>query len=240
MERYNLFPIPVWSFDFKDFEFYKKDWIDYLQNKKMYEDYSTTDRLNFTNPNLHKQEIFNPLINFFDSSLKTVYDDMGYDGDIGITGVWATKHPKGGFHHRHTHKNSFLGGVFYLHSSGSLETFSKTTFHNPLTDFLPFSPRVNPKKQLLIRTNTNFNFVPGRLLLFPAWFPHSTAHNQNSERIIIGLNAMPIGQTNSDVFDRYEYVDPKKLNLSDSDLRIERAKREKHMDLKLEDLLKQK
>lgn len=227
MIRHDLFSIPVWSFDFNKFETYKKDWIHYLQNEKIYEDYSNYDRLKFTSPNLHKEEIFKPLIDFFDESLKSVYYDMGHDGDIGMTGMWATKHPKGGFHHRHTHKNSFIGGVFYLYSEGPSETASKTNFYNPLEDFLPFQPRTNPKKELLIRSNYTFNFFPGRLLLFPAWLAHNTTTSQNPQRIILGLNAMPIGQTNRDVFDRYEYVDPKKLNLSDYDLRMENFKREK-------------
>ncbi len=227
MIRHDLFPIPLWSFEFNNFETYKKDWIHYLQNEKIYEDYSTTDRLNFTSPNLHKQGFFKPLIDFFDESLKSAYYDMGHNGDIGLTGVWATKHPKGGFHHRHTHKNSFIGGVFYLYSDGPSETASKTIFHNPLRDFLSFEPSVNPKKELLIGSIYSFSFVPGTLLLFPAWLPHNTLPSKNSQRIIIGLNAMPIGQTNRDVFDRYEYVDPKKLNLSDYDLRMENFKREK-------------
>lgn len=227
MIRHDLFPIPLWSFEFNNFETYKKDWIHYLQNEKIYEDYTKVDRLNFTSPNLHKQDFFKPLIDFFDESLKSAYYDMGHDGDIGLTGVWATKHPKGGFHHRHTHKNSFIGGVFYLHTDGPLETASKTVFHNPLNDFLPFMPRLNPKKELLLRTTYSFNFFPGKLLLFPAWFPHTTTPNENSERIIIGLNSMPIGQTNRDVFDRYEYVDPKKLNLSDYELGMKNFKREK-------------
>jgi ectoine hydroxylase-related dioxygenase (phytanoyl-CoA dioxygenase family) len=49
-------------------------------------------------------------------------------------------------------------------------------------------------------------FEEGSLLMFPGWLEHTTDRNRNEDpRTIIGFNVMPIGKTNIDTFDRYNY-----------------------------------
>jgi len=60
-------------------------------------------------------------------------------------------------------------------------------------------------------------FEEGTLIIFPAWLPHDTARNNmqrtNTTRYILSFNSMPVGSTNVDMFDRYDYPDPSKMKL---------------------------
>ena len=114
MEELNLFATPIWRFRFQDHATYKDKMMSYLDGTDVYQDNTRNNKLYFTHPNLDKSQEFLELKNFIHESLNQVLINLGYQPSIQFTGMWATKHEDTGYHHRHSHGNSFLTGVYYL------------------------------------------------------------------------------------------------------------------------------
>lgn len=111
---------------------------------------------------------------------------IGADG-IEFTGCWATVLAPGAAHPLHQHPNNYLGAIYYLRTPRGADTVN---FHEPRAQAAVIRPPVTE----LTRDNTDqvvFGVRPGRLLLFPAWLPHSVPANAGeSERISISFNLM--------------------------------------------------
>lgn len=212
MEHINLFSVPVYKFRFAEHETCKSKIMDYLNNEEVYKD-NSRGHIDFTGPNLHKLAQFAEFKNFVMNSLSQVMLNLGYVPEIQLTGLWATRHREHGFHHRHSHGNSFLAGVYYLNGTdyNSGTTFFSNNRNNQIV------PARLPKTNLKIRQSWSSKFEEGTLLIFPSWLEHETNINRiektNSVRHILSFNAMPLGKTNSDEFDRFNYLD-----VSDADM----------------------
>ena len=211
MKMLDIFRVPVYSFKFKEHQQFKQDWTKFIDE---YEYKKTQKHFLITDPNLHKRELFNPLRVFFLECVYSVLSDIGFDNDVGITSMWATKHLRDNYHHSHTHGNSFFAGVYYLNSDS--EEASSTVFENPIFDFISLI-RINKPDAERPRTSSSYDhqykerFEEGKLVIFPAWLRHHVKSNKNENRQIIGFNTMPIGITATDPFDRYVYQDFRNL-----------------------------
>jgi uncharacterized protein (TIGR02466 family) len=205
----NLFGIPIYKTRFKHHSVLKPKWLEYLSDKENFRKNTRTGRLLFTSPNIHKEKIFEPLKEFVEDSLKLVMKDGGFTPDIALTGMWATVHPDGGFHHRHHHHNAYWAGVYYL--DGSINS-AGTTFYSPHYYNTIMSPKREKSAPSRMRNEYTSKFEEGTLVIFPAWLQHATASNDlrssGKYRKIISFNSMPVGATNTDPFDRYNYPQP--------------------------------
>jgi uncharacterized protein (TIGR02466 family) len=213
VSRVNLFAIPTYKIRFKDHEKYKKEFIDYIENVEGFPN-TARNTLQFTTANLHKTKVFKPFTDFVHSSLEYVMQDCGWQPSIKVTGIWSTKHEEGGFHHQHTHHNSMWGGVYYLEGT---ENNSGTTFYNPIHYHAILDPaHIKGKPRRFLKAHTS-KFEEGMLVIFPAWLEHTTDRNvlarTGSIRRILSFNAMPVGKTTYDPFDRYNYPDPTALDM---------------------------
>lgn len=206
-----LFPTPVWIYKFPEFDQYKEELFDYFNREDVWLGNEIRNNLVATRAELHKEPLLSPLFTFIQNSLEDAMGRMGYKKGIGITSAWATKHLNGGFHHYHTHRNSFLGAVFYLKSDDNRT--QGTTFHNMTHPLYQIQPAVDPSKEFYFKSFDTCPFMAGSLLVFPAWLPHSTMPHEGEERVVVAVNAMPIGMTNSDHYDRYNYSDPTIMDL---------------------------
>lgn len=207
MELVNAFSIPIYKFKFADHKRLKDKMMEYLLNPEVFvENTLPHNGLHFTAPNLNQMELYKPIVDFMHTNVDLVMSDLGYVSQTQMTGMWATRQDDNSGHHRHSHGNSFLAGVYYLH--GAI-TQVGTTFHFPY-NHTHIIPAKNGRPLKLAKTYTTF-FEEGTLYIFPAWLEHGTGLNKlartGSERYILSFNTMPIGQTNHDVFDRYNYVD---------------------------------
>lgn len=215
MQEIGLFSIPLFKFKNPDYENLKKEVIEYLNDASSY----TNTRpgcpaLQFTSPNLHKLPLFKNFRQFAEQCLTQTMAAMGFIPNIQLTSVWGTRHINRGFHHRHVHGNSFLAGVYYLQGN---KNSSGTIFFNTHKYAQIIKPARSPYGPNKFLDSWTHPFDEGTLLIFPAWLEHTTNFNRvNSEedyRYIIGLNAMPVGKTTGDEFDRYNYQ-----NISDADM----------------------
>ena len=220
METINLFTIPLFKFKYDKHEEVKPSIMNYLNSEKC-EYPSGNNGLLISKPNLHKLEEFKDIKNFFQNCLNESMIALGYYPKIQITGIWATKHENNGSHHRHQHGNTFLIGVYYLHGN---EKNSGTIFYNPNKQLINYIlpkkiPESERRKRIMKLTVTN-NFEEGTLIIFPSWIEHSTNKNMieytNSNRFILGINSMPLGPTNNDPYDRFNYQDITNVEMIDS------------------------
>jgi Putative 2OG-Fe(II) oxygenase len=214
MNRMDLFSIPVYRIKFEDHKKYKDQWIEYLSQPEVCKDTTRRKTLKFTHPNLHKEEMFLPFTNFASECLYAVMGDLGFEPQIQMTGLWGTIQEEGGYHHRHTHGNSFLAGVYYLEGN---QNNSGTTFFNPSKEHRQIIPRRLVGRTTRINNQIDTKFEEGILYIFPAWLEHQTNTNRmaitGSVRKILSFNSMPVGKTNNDPFDRYNFPNTAGLDM---------------------------
>lgn len=210
MKPIEVFKIPVYSFKFKDHDLYKEEWSNFLRDYD-YKGKKKKEHFSITNPNLHKDNIFNPLRVFMLECLYEALKDCGMHFDVGLTSMWGTQQSHGGYHHVHTHGNSFFAGVYYLKSEGA-DKPSGTVFQNALSDFMmirmhkPYD-NLQPAKSTAFHFQQHEKFEEGKLIIFPAWLRHTTKTNKGERRQILAFNSMPIGKSSNDPYDRYDYHD---------------------------------
>ena len=203
MQYREIFGVPLYRNKFDRHEEFKEQYVEFLKQPELYERNSSRDSLQLSHPNLHKEEIFKPLVDFIQESLQNAMIDLGFVPNIELTGLWSTIHPKGGFHHRHTHFNSYLGGVYYL--SGGLNC-GGTTFANISNYHNLIYPARLKNTTCKFKNVFDSTFEEGNMVIFPAWLPHSTPVNTNDEdRIVLAFNTMPVGKTTQDTYDRYNF-----------------------------------
>jgi len=217
MEILNLFPVPVYKFKYNDHDVLKLKAMEYLGNDEAFALNSRKGTgLDFTTPNLHRHPTFKDFANWVHNNTASVMIDLGFHGSLQITALWGTRHRNQVGHHVHQHCNSFLAGVYYLNGSNKN---SGTTFYNVDDNHLRMVPGRIPGRPLKIRNEVTMPFEEGTLLIFPSWLKHRVAPNILSEtesvRYVLAFNSMPVGMTNSDEFDRYNYQDISSAELQD-------------------------
>ena len=212
VEFHKLFYTPVWRFEYPDFDKDRDSLVRYLSKDEHYISEREKNGLQITQANLHKDPNLKKLRDFFIACCETSMNEMGYEPKCGLTSMWATRQRAGGYHHQHRHLNSFLGGSFHLFDATN--NASGTVIVNTDISKYVIEPALNGKEKMF-SPYANMPFVPGTLVLFPAWTSHFTQPTNCTNRIIVALNAMPIGKTNSDHFDRYNFPDPETMDLKE-------------------------
>lgn len=191
MEVIDLFPTPVSWFELGRTITDKE--LEFITNQPTRVNVGNTSSINTYI--LESAELVE-LKTFFEKSLEQyfqkVYAPKSGTG-IRITQSWINYTNPGQYHHKHTHPNSFISGVFYV----------KT---NPETDRIYFCN--DNYKQLKLDSNKSniyntdswwFNSVAGCLILFPSELPHmvNNTDSQGDTRISISFNTFPTGTLGS-------------------------------------------
>ena len=222
--RYDLFPSPIWHFEYPTFERDRHDLVQHLMRDDLYFTDRERNGLQITEGNLHTHdEILVPVRDFIQESFENVMDMMGYDTKCGMTTMWATRHRRGGFHHEHIHRNTFLAGVFYLFDDDG--NAPGTVFRNHSSNLYQIHPRLKPNAPEFLAKVAEVPFVPGTLIVFPAWMNHFTSPSESKVRIIIGANSMPIGKPNADHYHQYDFPDPADIGFMTLDEHIKNGYR---------------
>lgn len=199
----DLFSVPLYEKYFAGHHEFKQTVIDQLLDDDLYIRNTQRSTLKFTHPNLHKEPAFKPFVDFVKEAVTEVFNDLGYIPNFELMGLWATRHIEKGYHHRHLHHNSFLGGVYYF--NGVSGKTAGTTFFSDWKSFVIRPAAISPER-IKIKQNFTTVFEEGKLVLFPAFLEHDTLYNpEDSDRIILSFNCMPVGKTNTDPFERYNY-----------------------------------
>lgn len=214
MQYKELFGIPIYRSSYPLHNETKQSFVDFFDSEKAYKksmhDIETPTTL-FSNPNMHKKEKFKPFTQFVNECLANAFFDMGYEPSFEITSMWGIKQKPKGVHHRHSHNNSFLSGVYYL--SGDKQT-KGTTFFAPYRYQTILRPRKLEGSTLKPSTRKYVPFTEGTVVIFPSWLEHETDINDSeSNRYIMSFNCMPVGMTNWSYYDRYNYQSVENVEL---------------------------
>jgi len=188
---HNLFPTAV-SFLELGREFSEEE-TDFLLNLEQGpNDGNTTskDRHLLDNPKLAS------LREFIDVSvsayLKEIYSPKN-EVSLRITQSWANYTKPGQWHHRHSHSNSFISGVFYIKA-------------NKETDSIKFFKEGYQQVKLHVDKYNFYNsdtwWFPvktGQLILFPSSLTHMVPILQGEDqRVSMSFNTFPVGYVGDD------------------------------------------
>ena len=129
-------------------------------------------------------ELHNDLLDIVRKYFKAVYAPAD-DVDVYITQSWVNSTEPGKFHHVHTHSNSFLSGVFYVHSEAEND---KIMFHKPGSDGLAIF--LEPTEWNSYNSKTWwYPVATGDVILFPSSLKHEVPTTQSSSnRISLAFN----------------------------------------------------
>ena len=187
IKTHECFPTIVSSFTL---ELAHGNMIDYIGKKNAAE-----TAIKQTEDDLHKIDVFKPLVHSILDNTKIVLNNQNYYHDfIEITGMWANQMGLGQTHPPHTHSNNFLSGVYYLYSS---DETAPIQFFDPRPQASVLQPRNKPNRYN--SSMVQFNSVEGTGYIFPSWLMHWVPTNVH-ERISISWNIIvrgPYGQYNS-------------------------------------------
>jgi len=184
---HNLFPIPIGIYELQ--RKINEDEINFVlkQDKRKNDDNkSSVDTYILKNLELKV------ICDFIEDSVQKYFLDVYCPPEktkIKITQSWLNYTKKGEFHHKHSHPNSFISGVFYFQSD---ETLDKIYFYND--KYNQFN--LYPKKW----NNWNskswwFESKQGNLILFPSSLSHSVLPVESEkERISLSFNTFLYGE----------------------------------------------
>jgi uncharacterized protein (TIGR02466 family) len=113
--------------------------------------------------------------------IKNIYGDV--ELDVYITQSWANYTKPKEFHHKHSHPNSFISGVFYISAIKGEDMIKFYKERNPIFDINTTTRNNYNSQDVAILVET------GDLVLFPSNFTHEVPQTTSNEtRISIAFN----------------------------------------------------
>ena len=188
---YGIFPCPVWvvkrdsnlsSKEDKDIEDIIKEGM-----KKPWGGNSTSNNTYIFNSKLKE------IKQFCEQQIKIYAEEVinpKEDLDFYITQSWLNITNPGGFHHKHSHQNSIISGVFYI----STEEDDKITFND--SDKVKKLIAFEPKEYNIWNSSVwTFSVNTNELILFPSWLDHGVEVNEKAttDRISLSFNTFVRG-----------------------------------------------
>lgn len=105
---------------------------------------------------------------------------------------WINFFDKGQTENQHTHYGNFLSGCYYVQSStgaGNLQ-FPDATAERDMWKGIYLKDKI--EENIINTQSVSYEPIPGRILMFQSWMPHSVAKNNSDEtRISIAFNVNP-------------------------------------------------
>ena len=117
---------------------------------------------------------------------KTVYSPK-YDIHLKITQSWTNYTDAGQFHHKHSHPNSFVSGVFYVQADDKKD---RIYFYKDVYEQIKLPPQdwnTWNSETWWFEANT------GKLILFPSRLTHMVEPVEGEQRISLAFNTFPVG-----------------------------------------------
>ncbi len=191
MNVHNLFPTPVAFFRLGR-DLTKKE-LDFVlgQERRPNEGNTTSDnRTILKAPELTSVRDFieDAVLEYF----KTVHAPDG-DVNLYITQSWANYTERGQYHHKHTHPNSFVSGVFYPQADRS---FDKIYFFKEGYDRIKLTTE---KYNIWNSESWWFEVGAGDLILFPSNLTHMVTTKEGDQtRVSIAFNTFVKGHIGID------------------------------------------
>jgi len=189
-EPLNLFPIQC--FEFRCDQLMIDDTLG-LAKDLVYQAYNEPTGVK-TSDDIHRMEVFKPLMSWFQTCIDTVHVDTGLDCDrLAVNKAWSNRSlAKSGHHHdAHRHPMSYYSGIFYLTPG------APTIFVDPLFQREWGSFHLDGK----IGMELAYHGGAGGLIIFPSYMIHASLPNHDDvDRYSIAFNTYPNGGINTGGF----------------------------------------
>jgi len=153
---------------------------------------------NFIGPNSYILEVsaFSELKKFFENSLNEFFYTLhgGYDDSVSlyITQSWLNYTKPNQSHHRHSHENSIISGVFYFNADrnfDSINMYTKNFLQGGHINIVPKEVNVYNRECVMIPAET------GTLYLFNSKIEHDVSPTKTDKtRISLAFNSFVRGR----------------------------------------------
>jgi len=137
--------------------------------------------------NMHELTEYKNLVNLLYEAQRTVYDQEHLDSEPVLGNMWANINPPNSMNRAHMHPNSLWSGVYYIKAP-------KNSGYLKIDDPRAAASMCRPKQKpgqvpgRLFR-ETQYEPIPGRLIMFPAWLTHCVEPNESNDiRISVSFN----------------------------------------------------
>ena len=196
-EVVQLFPTCVWEYELSSAADLNRELSTAIEDLRA----STTSRSRESGTwqsvgDLHKRPEFKNFMEVIIAAASGILEYLKIPSEgIVVTNCWVNVNYQGYAHHRHTHPNNLLSGVYYVKTPpGS----GKIVFEDPRPQagvLVPSFSEITPQNS----ARHSFEVAEGRLLFFPSWLQHSVeAQAAEEERISIAFNMVPKGRLGSE------------------------------------------
>lgn len=192
-EVVQLFPSCIWEYELTEPDALNRGLVAALGALREAEPSISTDRDAWhSRGDLHERAEFGDFMEIVAAAASGVLEYLKVRSEeIIVTNCWANVNFRDHAHHRHTHPNNLISGVYYAKippQSG------KIVFIDPRPQANVMIPAVTGYTPQNSAKHT-FNVAEGRLLLFPSWLEHYVEeHGADEERISIAFNLVPKGR----------------------------------------------
>jgi uncharacterized protein (TIGR02466 family) len=188
----NLFPTPVGSFELdRDLSKLEQKFLFNLETRPNMGNVTSTNNYVLRDNRLSSLRLFlnNSLQEYFQTTMSP-QDNVKLE----ITQSWINYTKPGQYHHKHTHPNSIISGVFYIQASKEID---KLFFYNESYEQI----KIVPKEYHVY--NSESWWLPaetGKLLLFPSSLTHMVATTSGEDdRISLSFNTFYKGNLGDEV-----------------------------------------
>lgn len=184
---HNLFPIPVGIYELR--RNISDEEINFVLKQDVRKNVGNKNSVDtYVLKNLELKEIYD----FIEESVRKYFLDVYCPPEktkIKITQSWLNYTKKDEFHHKHSHPNSFISGVFYFQTDENLD---KIYFYNDRNNqFSLYSKEWNSWNS----SSWWFESKQGNLILFPSSLMHSVLPVESEkERISLSFNTFLYGE----------------------------------------------
>ena len=192
MPIHNLFPTPVGMYKL-DRDLTEKE-LGFIKNQETRPNMRNATSVNNT---ILRHKAMTKLRDFIESSVSnyftTVYNPK-HKVNLRITQSWTNYTEPGQWHHKHSHPNSFVSGVFYPQANKETD---KIYFYRDGFQQIKFPPE---NWNVWNSESWWFEIGTGDLILFPSSLTHMVEEVQGDQtRISLSFNAFPVGSIGEEV-----------------------------------------
>jgi len=134
-----------------------------------------------------KKDLYKRVIDYFDKVVCSSNSIIPY-----ITQSWLNYTETSQFHHRHTHSNSYISGVFYINADEKIDKvmFFKDAYVAVKLEVTQYNMFNSRSWWYAVKT--------GDILLFPSFLEHGVENKKgNNKRISLGFNVFLKGRIGS-------------------------------------------
>jgi len=189
---HNLFPIPIGRYKLdRDLSANELSFV--LNQDK----YSNMGNQTSANKSILKSKELTKLRDFIETKLSEYFAEVHNpknEINLKMTQSWANYTEKGEFHHKHSHPNSFVSGVFYVSADSAKDSiyFFKDTYEQ-----IKFPPK---EWNSWNSSSWWFEVGAGDLILFPSSLTHMVEEvKHEATRVSISFNTFPVGNLGDEI-----------------------------------------